>query len=134
MILEYKGKTYRLESCEECPARTKDERGRPTCEIRGTRLRSKIKGLFPHVLGCKALGVIPCPVYPEGTKRVRPKSERIDKIPLHERPKISGLIYCSWCGRRINPMKAVIIINDKEPNRIYDRYACLEQYLRTDDK
>jgi hypothetical protein len=134
MILEWQGKTYRVENCKRCPARTTDEDGRGRCEIRKVRLRIKTKGLFPHIFGNKALGIIPCPVHREGKKEFAPKSERIDKVQLHEKPKIFGALYCSWCGEKINPTKAVIIINDKEPNRIYDRFECLEQYLRTSDK
>lgn len=133
-ILEWKGKVYSVESCVTCPARIMDERGKFHCEIRGARLRKKIKGAFPHVPANKALGTMPCPVHREGWKKFAPKSERIDKILLHEKPKIIGAIYCSWCGNKINPMTAVIIINDKEPDRIYDRYECLSQYLRTNDK
>jgi len=133
-ILEYKGKTYRVESCATCPARIKDESGKPRCEIRGARLRTHIKGAFPHVIGNRVRGIISCPAHREGIKRHAPKSERIDKILLHEKPKVFGALYCSWCGIKINPAKAVIIINDKEPNRIYHRFECLEQYLRTSDK
>ena len=133
-LLDWKGKTYRVESCATCPARTAGENGLPRCEIRDARLHAHIVGPFPQVAGNKALGYAPCPVYREGTKRLASKSERIDKVPLHEKPKIFGALYCSWCGIKINPAKAVIIINDKEPDRIYHRFECLEQYLRTNDK
>ena len=130
-LLEYKGKTFSVECCATCPARTTNKNGLPRCEIRDARLHEHIKGLFPHVTGNKALGYAPCPVHREGTKRLAPMSERIDKVSLHEKPKIFGVLYCSWCGNKINPSKAVIIINDQEPNRIYDRFECLSEYLRT---
>lgn len=133
-FLEYKGNTYHVENCATCPARTKDENGKPCCEIRDVRLHVRIRGLFPSVTGYKARGYLPCPIYREGTKKLTPKSERIDKIPLHEKSKILGVLYCSWCGNRINPAKAVVIINDKEDGRIYDKFACLEEYLRTSNK
>lgn len=130
-LLDYKGKTYAVESCATCPARTTGENGLPRCEIRDARLHAHIVGAFPQVAGNRALGYAPCPVYREGTKRLAPMSERIDKVSLHEKPKIAGILYCCWCGIKINPSKAVIIINDREPNRIYDRFECLDQYLRS---
>jgi hypothetical protein len=133
-LLEYKGKTFSVESCATCPARTTSKNGLPRCEIRNARLHEHIKDLFPHVPANKAKRILACPVHCEGTKKLTPKSERIDKVPLHEKPKVFGALYCSWCGIKINPAKAVIIINDKEPDRIYHRFECLEEYLRTSDK
>ena len=63
MILEWKGKTYSVESCATCPARTKDEHGLPWCEIREVRLREQIKGLFPIMN--KNLKYKLCPIYRE---------------------------------------------------------------------
>jgi hypothetical protein len=96
-----------------------DENGSPWCEIREMRIRAHIRGPFPTMN--KYLGYKVCPVYREEIKTSGSKSGH----------KTFGPLYCSWCGNRINPTKAVIIINDKEPDRIYDRFECLEEYIRT---
>ena len=130
-LLEYQGKTHHVESCATCPARTKDENGKSYCEIRNKQLRATLRGLFPGTNF--SAGSVRCPVHPEvkGRRGRPPKSESVDKIPIKEKPKISNPLYCCWCGMKIDLSKAVIIINDREPNRIYDKFHCLEEYLRT---
>jgi hypothetical protein len=131
-LLEWKGKTYRVESCATCPARTMDEGGVSKCEIRGARLHARIKGLFPSVKGYKILGYLPCPIYREGTKRLTPKSERIDKIKV-SMDKPESKIYCNWCSCQIVDMaEAAILVNYPKPGKVrFHHQHCHLEYSRT---
>jgi len=125
MILEWRGARFEVKDCASCPARSHN-----FCRIRKVRLRSP-RGRFP------VSPVNRCPVRPEGSIR-RIITEKLS-LTSEETRALPGTAWpfpvaCSWCGRAVDPKKAVLVVNDSEPNRIYDRFECLEQYLRTNNK
>jgi len=127
MVLEWRDQVFEVKDCAFCPGRRQN-----FCLPRKVRLR-RAKGEFPK---CPQN---PCPVHAEGRGQRRligrpAKIERPVESAGPAGPKWPFPVSCSWCGRAVDPMKAVLVVNDSEPNRIYDRFECLEQYLRTYDK
>jgi hypothetical protein len=121
MVLEWRDQVFEVKNCASCPGRRQN-----LCLPRKVRLR-RAKGAFPKGL------LNPCPVHAEG-KGQRRLIDRPMEAGGPAGPKWPFPVSCSWCGRAIDPKKAVLVVNDSEPNRIYDRFECLEQYLRTNNK
>lgn len=117
-LLEYQGKTYHVESCDSCPARDGH-----VCKARNVRLRRRRAESGPFPKG-------PCLVHEEGKAPV-PAVLYGPVVIKKSSTRFKGGLACSWCGNRINPVKMVVVINDTRPGRVYCRFACLEQDLRT---
>ena len=106
---------FQVKDCASCLARQSitlpSGRKGTICKLRGTRLCRRKPGEFP------------------GTCELK------ENIAIKVKLDKSARLKCSWCGNRITPGKEIYIhVPEKKAgkdDRIYDRVACLEQYIWT---